>query len=936
MHRINSRFLRFFLFSLLLPGLVVTAGPVFAQTDPGLAARQFGIGQPENISDLPPGQLRDKLQSLPPQVSARALQWLQDISFTGTDLEVLRVDDAGNVLFVDTLLPDAALASPEPSAVTTEAAPVTTLDDAFRLHSRPGAPNTVFIDFDGHVFTATAWGSGSFYGVPFDIDGDNATFNDTERGRIADIWHRIAEDLAPYNIDVTTEEPASFSRYTGRILITKDTDATGAAMPSKGAGGVAYVNVFGLSNYHTYYSPALVYYNNMAGGINAGTETYIAEAAAHEFGHNLGLSHDGTTTGTTYYAGHGSGLVSWAPIMGVGYYNNVTQWSKGEYAGANQTQDDLAIIQGKLGLKPDDHGNAIGSGTALDVAPDGSVVSSNPELDPHNVLPENKGVINSSADIDVFTFVAGAGPLSLTVTPAWDAFYRATTRRGANLDIQAELRNAAGVLLASSDPTSDTAATVNASIAAGTYHLLLTGVGNVTVPYSGYASLGQYFINGSMAPASADNTAPTPNPMSWAIPPSAIGESAIDMTATIASDETSTVQYNFQCVAGGSGCSNSGWQAANSHTASGLAAGTSYTFTVVARDLAGNQTSASPPASATTLVPPPPPPLVDIVADSDTAVAGSMSGSYTSTHANDGVVQSITEQLSGGKPQSRYSYLEHRWSFNASSGASVTVFANAWSSGSSDGDSFNFQYSLNGGGNWASLFTVSSSSDANEQSFVLPGAPGGSIQIRVIDSNHTSGAQQLNTVLVDHLHIQVSNPSSDPPAGNPSGLTATAVSSSRIDLQWTDGVSNETAYRIERSPDGNTGWAEVAALAANSESWGNSGLAASTTYYYRVSAYNLNGSSGYTTANATTTAVPATVLSLNATGSKVKNIAQINLSWSGSNLVDVYRNGTAVKLNVSGSSYIDNTGSKGAGTYTHQVCAAGATLDCSNTTTTVF
>ena len=53
-------------------------------------------------------------------------------------------------------------------------------------------------------------------------------------------------------------------------------------------------------------------------------------------------------------------------------------------------------------------------------------MASNPELDPHNLLPENKGVINSGTDVDVFTFVAGAGPLTLTITPAWDAFYRAT------------------------------------------------------------------------------------------------------------------------------------------------------------------------------------------------------------------------------------------------------------------------------------------------------------------------------------------------------------------------------------------------------------------------------------------------------------------------------------------------------------------------------
>ena len=68
----------------------------------------------------------------------------------------------------------------------------------------------------------------------------------------------------------------------------------------------------------------------------------IAEAVSHEVGHNFSLQHDGVTstsfqsvancaTVTAYYCGH----AMWAPIMGVGYYKPVVQWSKGEYAGAN-------------------------------------------------------------------------------------------------------------------------------------------------------------------------------------------------------------------------------------------------------------------------------------------------------------------------------------------------------------------------------------------------------------------------------------------------------------------------------------------------------------------------------------------------------------------------------------------------------------------------
>jgi len=853
MHTFTSRFFASILLPLSLICLAFLASNAFAQSDQGIASRQFGGGKPVKISDLPPGQLKRSLENLPPAASANALKWLQEISFTGTDLDVLKVDDQGGVYFDDTLLPDPALQQQAATTPTMEATSAAVLADAFILHSRPGSPNKVFIDFDGHVFTNTAWGAGSFSGVPYDIDGNSANFSDAERGRIIDIWHRVAEDLAPFNIDVTTEEPASFNATTGRILVTTDTDATGKAMPSQGAGGVAYVNVFGLSNYHTYYSPALVYYNHLGPGV----ETYIAEASSHEFGHNLGLSHDGSAgaTPTTYYAGHGSGLVSWAPIMGNGYYNNVTEWSKGEYPDANQTQDDLAIIQGKLGVKTDDHGNAIGSGTALLIGATGSIVSSNPELDPHNLLPENKGVINSRTDVDVFTFVAGAGPLSLTLRPAWDAFYRATDRRGANLDIRVELRNAAGSLVTSNDPTTDTKATVSATVGAGTYHLLISGegVGDLITGYSDYDSLGQYFINGSVVPGGTDGTAPTPNPMTWASPPAATSSSSITMTATVATDAVSAVQYNFQCLAGSSGCTASGWQSSNSYTANGLAASTLYTFNVIARDVAGNQTSAAASLSATTQAPPgdftppnpnpmtwailpaatssssitmtatvatdavsavqynfqclpsgngcvnsgwqssnsytanglaastlytfnviardvagnptsaaaslsattqpAPPPPSEIVASSETLVAGTVSGTFANTQTDNGSVQSITERDSSGQTSKRYSYLEHRWNFTLSSSQVVTLYANAWSGGSTDGDTFNFQYSLNGGSSWTTAFNVSSTSTGNIQSFAL-GAQSGTIIVRVIDTNRVAGHREKNKISIDRLYLK--------------------------------------------------------------------------------------------------------------------------------------------------------------------------------------
>ena len=84
----------------------------------------------------------------------------------------------------------------------------------------------------------------------------------------------------------------------------------------------------------------------------------------------------------------------------------------------------------------------------------------------------------------------------------------------------------------------------------------------------------------------------------------------------------------------------------------------------------------------------------------------------------------------------------------------------------------------------------------------------------------------------------------------PSNLTATASSSSQIDLSWTDNANNEEGFKIYR--DG----ALVTTTAANVTSYSDTGLTASTTYSYYVKATNASGDSDASnTASATTSAV---------------------------------------------------------------------------------
>ena len=75
----------------------------------------------------------------------------------------------------------------------------------------------------------------------------------------------------------------------------------------------------------------------------------------------------------------------------------------------------------------------------------------------------------------------------------------------------------------------------------------------------------------------------------------------------------------------------------------------------------------------------------------------------------------------------------------------------------------------------------------------------------------------------------------------------------QIDLTWKDNSSTETGFEVERSPNGNTGWALIASPAANAVGYSDAGLDPSTTYYYRVRAKRGSERSSYTNVASATT-----------------------------------------------------------------------------------
>ena len=173
-----------------------------------------------------------------------------------------------------------------------------------------------------------------------------------------------------------------------------------------------------------------------------------------------------------------------------------------------------------------------------------------------------------------------------------------------------------------------------------------------------------------------DITAPTPNPMTWASAPAATSESSITMTATTASD-FSAVEYHFTCTAGGG--HDSGWQLSPVYTDTGLTPGTTYSYTVTARDKSPAQNATNPSAAASvstldadTTVPTPdpmtfatPPAAVSISKITMTATTASdpygVQYSFTETSGNPGGTSSgwqdsPTYTDTGLTPSTTYTY----------------------------------------------------------------------------------------------------------------------------------------------------------------------------------------------------------------------------------------------------------------------------------------
>lgn len=340
--------------------------------------------------------------------------------------------------------------------------------------SLPGAAASIYLDFDG--FTESSWGDYRPGTTPaFDTNGDPSSFSVSELNAIREVWQRVAEDYAPFNVNVTTVPPASFAnRASVRVVI----GGNGAWLGDL-AGGVGYVGGF----YNSAPNSVYVFSRNLAN-----TGKYIADAAAHEAGHAFGLDHQ------SWYDSLGNKLDEYnpgrpdkAPIMGGSYDAVRSTWWYGQ-AGESPLiqQADLDIIADMstngFGYRADDHGDSATTATPLARA--------------GNQLTQS-GIIGQMADTDWFWFDTAGGAATFTVSVA---------SVGPNLDVWAELRSSTGAVLMASDPTASLSAGLQADLAPGRYYVVVRSHGE-------YGDLGQYTISGADAGAPANpNSDPNPDP----------------------------------------------------------------------------------------------------------------------------------------------------------------------------------------------------------------------------------------------------------------------------------------------------------------------------------------------------------------------------------------------------------------------------------------
>ena len=393
-------------------------------------------------------------------------------------------------------------------------------------------------------------------------------------------------------------------------------------------------------------------------------------------------------------------------------------------------------------------------------------------------------------------------------------------------------------------------------------------------------SAGKVIDNFSITHSSFDEDSPTPNPMEWLEggEPCATGDSSIAMVAATATDDNG-VEYYFTCTTDGG--NDSGWQDDTFYEDTGLMHETEYTYTVTARDtsLNYNETGPSGPASAMThiedTVTPTPDPMTWNSAPDGTSTS---TISMTATTASDtsgveyyfectegsghdsGWQDSPTYEDTGLMYGTQYTYKvkardkcsnHNETGYSGEASATTLTGPALWTSKAvyapNEDIVVNFVDAAGNEEDWIGL-SVDGTSDESYLTYqYLNGSTSGS---KTFSGRAGEGAYEARLFFRGSYKLEAFfdftvADTTPPTLEAPSVLSATAISTTQIDLSWTDNASDETGFKIERSERVNTAFAQIATVGGDVTVYHDTGLKKGTTYHYRVRATNASGDSAY-------------------------------------------------------------------------------------------
>ncbi len=373
----------------------------------------------------------------------------------------------------------------------------TTSIDVPPLQSNPNAPVNFFLDFNGaratedEIIQARADGLEQPFFIPaYDTDGDRTTFSAQEQADIVEIYRRVAEDFAPFDVNVTTVDPFLYDARVG-LQVVIGGDGSWHGVPT--ATGFAAFDTFG----NGLGDNMAIAFSELFLGDKKETALETSAAISNALGIETHLEFDagGNPTGNRL-----PGFPAYGAIGGdsVNSLRDIFQ----NVAGSSSVLpiDPLAIITGnsnRIRFRPDDHGNNSATASLITLSTNDEVLT---------------GIIETNNDFDVFSFETKASPNATFTIKGLDLRFSDTgapvagvTNPGANLDPFIELLDENLVVLAAygefftsigqlqNDGTiGSLSATITLPLASGRYFLRVGGQRSATLLE--YGNIGTYSI----------------------------------------------------------------------------------------------------------------------------------------------------------------------------------------------------------------------------------------------------------------------------------------------------------------------------------------------------------------------------------------------------------------------------------------------------------